>query len=172
MYNVQCTCRVDHALHTSCHALHNVMVFADMMLWPLLLASSSTPNLLNDEGGVHKTLPTNRFTGKKGNLLCMFLSQGTCTHSLTAPTHLLAHSFSSPSQLLCVTPAQAAVQGNDRREDMARTASDIAHAIDDQKASEELHDSLHTALLSPEDIRKQPPLSEEAHAIVHKLRTE
>jgi len=151
------------------------MIFADMMLWPHLLAPSSTANLLNDEGGVHKTLPTNRFTGKKGNLLCMFLSQGTCTHSLTVPTHSLAHSFSSPSQLLSVTPAQAAVQGKDRREGMARTASplrDIAHAIDDQKASEELHEPLHTALLSLEDIRKQPLLSEEAHAIVNTLSTE
>jgi len=103
----------------------------------------------------------------------MFLFQGTCTHSLTAPTHSLAHSFSSPSQLLCVTPAQAAVNS----EGMARTAShlqDITHAIDDQKASEELvlHESLHTALLSPEDMRKQPPLSEEAHVIVHTLSTE
>jgi len=103
----------------------------------------------------------------------MFLFQGTCTctHSLTAPTHSLAHSLSSPSQFLCVTPAQAAVNS----EGMARTAShlqDITHAIDDHKASEELHESLHTALLSPEDIMKQPPLSEEAHAIVHKLSTE
>ena len=60
-------------------------------------------------------------------------------------------------------------------EGTARTQSsllDIAHAIEDQKAAEELHESLqisHTALLSSEDTTKQSSLSEEA---VHKLSTE
>ena len=117
----------------------------------------------------------------------MFLFQGTYTHSLTAPIHSLAHSFSSPSQLLCVTPTQAAVHANSSTADQdmkfepegkARTQSsllDIAHAIEDQKAAEELHESLqisHTALLSSEDTTKQSCLSEAAHAIVHKLSTE
>ena len=74
-------------------------------------------------------------------------------------------------------PAQLSIPAVLQPESMARTQSsllDKAHAIEDQKAPEEqdmVHESLqisHTALLSPEDSKKQSSLPEEAHAIVHK----
>ena len=72
-------------------------------------------------------------------------------------------------------PAKLSIPAVLQPERTERTQSsllDIAHAIEDQKAPGQLHESLqisHTALFSPEDTMKQSSLSEEA---VHKLSTE